>query len=102
MSAVQATLAPIDKDLLDWLFSSSADSCRRLAGLRILDQLAGEEDKGPIVYVAFGSIVRPSKDPGQWRLHGFFGFAKFMDTEVPHMSIRKFQAFLNVQTLLCQ
>ena len=26
MSAVQATLAPIDKDLLDWLFRSSADS----------------------------------------------------------------------------
>lgn len=38
----EATLAPIDKDLLDWLFS--------------------EEDTGPIVYVAFGSIVRPSKE----------------------------------------
>ena len=38
----EATLAPIDKDLLDWLFS--------------------EEETAPIVYVAFGSIVRPSKE----------------------------------------
>jgi len=38
----QATLAPMDQDLFNWLFS--------------------EEEKGPVVYVAFGSIVRPHQD----------------------------------------
>eukprot|EP00931_Biecheleriopsis_adriatica_P105403 TRINITY_DN79965_c0_g1_i1.p1 TRINITY_DN79965_c0_g1~~TRINITY_DN79965_c0_g1_i1.p1 ORF type:complete len:659 (-),score=145.19 TRINITY_DN79965_c0_g1_i1:17-1966(-) len=38
----QATLAPVEPALLDWLFS--------------------EDEKGPVVYVAFGSIVQPSKD----------------------------------------
>ena len=50
--------------------------------------MAGEEDKGPIVYVAFGSIVRPSKDPAcQWRLNWGLKLAEgFMDTEAgPHV-----------------
>ncbi|CAK8991661.1 UDP-glycosyltransferase 83A1 [Durusdinium trenchii] len=38
----EATVAPIEKDLLEWLF------CK--------------EHTSPIVYVAFGSIVRPSKE----------------------------------------
>ncbi|CAJ1416707.1 unnamed protein product [Effrenium voratum] len=52
----EATLAPVEPELLAWLFS---------------------EDKAPIVYVAFGSIVRPSQDmisklakalDGEWRV----------------------------------
>eukprot|EP00439_Symbiodinium_sp_Y106_P007123 s5373_g1.t1 len=38
----KATLSTVDEDLLQWLFS--------------------EEEKGPVVYVAFGSIVRPNQD----------------------------------------
>ncbi|CAE7943103.1 UGT76C4 [Symbiodinium necroappetens] len=38
----KATLSTVDEDLLQWLFS--------------------DEEKGPVVYVAFGSIVRPNQD----------------------------------------
>ena len=43
----EATLAPVATELLEWLFS---------------------EDTKPIVYVAFGSIVRPKKAQriGSW------------------------------------
>lgn len=41
-SSFEATLAPVASDLLDWMYD--------------------ETEPGPIVYVAFGSIVRPAKD----------------------------------------
>lgn len=111
MSVVRRPWHPWTK--ISWTGSSAARLTTRpryaepLGPGRIwLDQLAGEEDKGPIVYVAFGSIVRPSKDPGLSVAADFFGAFNWPSDswtlKQAHMSIRKFQAFLNVQTLLCQ